>query len=103
MVALIESKLVMPETEISRLLTVQNKMGIHARPAAMIVRISNKYAHCDVWVEKDGERVNGKSIMSLMMLAAGRGSEVNFVASGEDAGAMLDEIEDLFNRKFDEE
>lgn len=93
----------MPETEISRLLTVQNKMGIHARPAAMIVRISNKYAHCDVWVEKDGERVNGKSIMSLMMLAAGRGSEVNFVASGEDAGAMLDEIEDLFNRKFDEE
>ncbi len=103
MTILIKSQMAMPETEISRLLTVQNKMGIHARPAAMIVRISNKYAHCDVWVEKDGERVNGKSIMSLMMLAAGRGSEVNFVASGEDAGAMLDEIEDLFNRKFDEE
>ncbi len=103
MTILIKSQMAMPETEISRLLTVQNKMGIHARPAAMIVRISNKYAHCDVWVEKDGERVNGKSIMSLMMLAAGRGSEVNFVASGEDAGAMLDEIEALFNRKFDEE
>lgn len=103
MTALIKSQMAMPETEISRLLTVQNKMGIHARPAAMIVRISNKYAHCDVWVEKDGERVNGKSIMSLMMLAAGRGSELNFVASGEDAGAMLDEVEALFNRKFDEE
>ena len=103
MTILIKSQMAMPETEISRLLTVQNKMGIHARPAARMVRISNKYAHCDVWVEKDGERVNGKSIMSLMMLAAGRGSEVNFVASGEDAGAMLDEIEALFNRKFDEE
>lgn len=103
MTTLIKSQMAMPETEISRLLTVQNKMGIHARPAAMIVRISNKYAHCDVWVEKDGERVNGKSIMSLMMLAAGRGSDLNFVASGEDAGAMLDEIEALFNRKFDEE
>ncbi len=87
----------------SRVLTVQNKMGIHARPAAMIVRISNKYANCEVWVEKDGEQVNGKSIMSLMMLAAGKGSEVKFIASGDDADSMLDEIEALFNRKFDEE
>lgn len=87
----------------SRVLTVQNKMGIHARPAAMIVRISNKYANCEVWVEKDGEQVNGKSIMSLMMLAAGKGSEVRFIASGDDADSMLDEIEALFNRKFDEE
>ena len=93
----------MPEKEISRVLTVQNKMGIHARPAAMIVRISNKYANCEVWVEKDGEQVNGKSIMSLMMLAAGKGSEVKFIASGDDADSMLDEIEALFNRKFDEE
>ena len=87
----------------SRVLTVQNKMGIHARPAAMLVRISNKYANCEVWVEKDGEQVNGKSIMSLMMLAAGKGSEVKFIASGDDADSMLDEIEALFNRKFDEE
>ncbi len=93
----------MADTPVTRLLTVQNKMGIHARPAAMIVRISNKYAHCDVWVEKDGENVNGKSIMSLMMLAAGKGSEVKFVATGDDASVMMDEIEDLFARKFDEE
>lgn len=93
----------MPETETIRLLSVQNKMGIHARPAAMIVRISNKYPSTELWVEKDGEEVNGKSIMSLMMLAAGKGSELKFIARGEDAAAMLDEIENLFNRKFDEE
>ena len=93
----------MPDTETVRVLSVQNKMGIHARPAAMIVRISNKYPSTELWVEKDGEEVNGKSIMSLMMLAAGKGSELKFMAQGEDAPSMLDEIEDLFNRKFDEE
>ncbi len=93
----------MPEIETVRVLSVQNKMGIHARPAAMIVRISNKYPSTELWVEKDGEEVNGKSIMSLMMLAAGKGSELKFIAQGEDAAAMLDEIENLFNRKFDEE
>lgn len=89
--------------EETRTLTVQNKMGIHARPAAMIVRISNKYPHTNLTVEKDGEQGNGKSIMSLMMLAAGKGSELRFSAEGEEAKIMLDEIETLFNRKFDEE
>ena len=93
----------MPESETVRVLSVQNKMGIHARPAAMIVRISNKYPSTELWVEKDGEEVNGKSIMSLMMLAAGKGSELKFIAQGDDAQIMLDEIEALFNRKFDEE
>ena len=51
----------MPEIETVRVLSVQNKMGIHARPAAMIVRISNKYPSTELWVEKDGEEVNGKS------------------------------------------
>lgn len=55
--------------KLERILTVQNKMGIHARPAAMIVRLANKYEG-EVWVEKDDEQVNGKSIMGLMMLAA---------------------------------
>ena len=93
----------MPEIETVRVLSVQNTMGIHARPAAMIVRISNKYPSTELWVEKDGEEVNGKSIMSLMMLAAGKGSELKFIAQGDDAHIMLDEIEALFNRKFDEE
>jgi phosphocarrier protein HPr len=82
-------------------LVVQNKMGIHARPAAMIVRITNKFK-AEVFVEKDEEQVNGKSIMGLMMLAAGRGSKVKFIATGEDGPQMLAEIEALFTRKFDE-
>jgi phosphocarrier protein HPr len=80
---------------------VLNKMGIHARPAAMVVRITNRYK-CDVFVEKDEEQVNGKSIMGLMMLAAGKGSTVRFIATGEDAPQMLAELEQLFARKFEE-
>lgn len=82
-------------------LVVPNKMGIHARPAAMVVRVTNKFK-ADVMVEKDEEQVNGKSIMGLMMLAAGKGSKVKFIATGADAAAMLAEIEALFARKFDE-
>lgn len=87
--------------QLARELVVQNKMGIHARPAAMIVRITNKFK-ADVMVEKDEEQVNGKSIMGLMMLAAGKGSKVKFLATGADAVAMLDELDALFARKFDE-
>ena len=94
-----------PDTpqQIVKVLTVANKMGIHARPAAMIVRASNKYSGADLVLEKDGEQVNGKSIMSLMMLAAGNGSQIKFIAYGEGAEEMLNEIEALFVRKFDEE
>jgi phosphocarrier protein len=82
-------------------LKVANKMGIHARPAAMIVRIANKYG-AEVLVEKDDEQVNGKSIMGLMMLAAGNGSVLKFTASGDDAEALLDEMQQLFERRFEE-
>jgi len=86
---------------LSKEMVVQNKMGIHARPAAMVVRITNKYK-ADVFVEKDGEQVNGKSIMGLMMLAAGKSSRVRFIATGPDAPQMLSELEQLFARKFEE-
>ena len=82
-------------------LLVQNKMGIHARPAAMIVRVTNKFKS-EVLVEKDEEQVNGKSIMGLMMLAAARGTKVKFIATGEDAAQMLAELDALFAKKFDE-
>jgi phosphocarrier protein len=88
-------------TPLTRELVVQNKMGIHARPAAMIVRITNKF-RAEVMVEKDEEQVNGKSIMGLMMLAAGKGAKVRFIATGADATALLAELEALFARKFDE-
>ena len=89
-----------PATHTKELL-VQNKMGIHARPAAMIVRVTNKF-RSDVFVVKDEEQVNGKSIMGLMMLAAARGTKVKFIATGDDAPQMLIELEALFARKFDE-
>jgi len=85
-----------------RTLKVQNKMGIHARPAAMIVRIANRYPDAELWIEKDEERVNGKSIMGIMMLAAGSDTTLHFVASGTHGEKLLDELEELFNRKFDE-
>jgi len=81
---------------------VSNKLGIHARPAAMFVKVANRFA-CDIFVEKDGERVNGKSIMGLMMLAAGPGSKLKVLAEGHDASQALAEIETLLTRKFDEE
>jgi len=87
--------------QLEKELLVQNKMGIHARPAAMIVRITNRFK-AEVFVEKDEEQVNGKSIMGLMMLAAGRGSKVKFLATGDDAPQMLAELDALFARKFDE-
>ena len=97
-----------PETSdssqtVTKELIVQNKMGIHARPAAMIVRIANTFAG-DVWVEKDGEQVNGKSIMGLMMLAAGKDSRLSFRAEGDTAAAaqMLAELDSLFERRFEE-
>ena len=90
-----------PAQQHIRELTVLNKMGIHARPAAMIVRITNKFKS-EVFVEKDDEQVNGKSIMGLMMLAAGKGSVIKFIATGDDAQEMLTELEALFARKFDE-
>ena len=83
-------------------LLVQNKMGIHARPAAMIVRITNKFK-AEVFVEKDEEQVNGKSIMGLMMLAAGQGSKLRITCEGSDAGTAIQEIEELVQRRFDED
>lgn len=83
-------------------LMVSNKLGIHARPAAMFVKVANRY-DCDIFVEKDGEKVNGKSIMGLMMLAAGPGSRLTVHAHGSDASAAIAELESLLFRKFDEE
>jgi phosphocarrier protein HPr len=88
--------------DITRDLVVSNKLGIHARPAAMFVKTASKF-DSDIFVEKDGERVNGKSIMGLMMLAAGPGSKLKVIASGTDAQAAVMEIEALLKRKFDED
>ncbi len=87
---------------VTRNLTVLNKLGIHARPAAMFVKTANRF-QCDIFVEKDGEKVNGKSIMGLMMLAAGPGSKLTVHAEGQDASQALAELETLVERKFGED
>lgn len=81
---------------------VINKLGIHARPAALFVKTANRFS-CEIFVEKDGERVNGKSIMGLMMLAAGPGTKLLVIAEGPDAAKALLDIEALIKRKFDED
>src|SRR5438105_8900901 len=87
---------------VTRELVVRNKLGIHARPAAMFVKVANRF-QCNIFVEKDGEKVNGKSIMGLMMLAAGPGSRITVHVEGDDGMAALTELEALMKRKFDEE
>ena len=87
---------------LTRELTIINKSGIHARPAAMFVKIANRFGS-DIFVEKDGEKINGKSIMGLMMLAAGPGSKVTVLAKGADASQAIAELEQLVQRKFDED
>jgi phosphocarrier protein len=89
-------------TKVTKELVVANKLGIHARPAAMFVKMANLF-DCDIFVEKDGEKVNGKSIMGLMMLAAGPGSKLMLSAEGSDAARAVIELESLVKRKFDED
>ena len=79
-----------------------NKLGIHARPSAAFVKLASRYS-CEVMIEKDGELINGKSIMGLMMLAAGPGSKLLIFAEGEDAAKAVVELEALLRRKFDED
>ncbi len=82
--------------------TIINKQGLHARPAAMFVKTSNRFKS-KIWVGKDGEQVNGKSIMGLMMLAAECGSTVSVSADGEDEVQALESIGVLIQNGFQEE
>ena len=82
--------------------TIVNRLGMHARPAAMFVRIASRF-RCEVWVEKEGEQINGKSIMGLMMLAAGQGSKLRIRCEGPDAAEALQELEALIAGRFSEE
>ena len=86
----------------SRQFKVLNQYGIHARPAAMFVRTASRY-DCDVFVEKGGNRVSGKSIMGLMTLEASRGSKLEVTAQGPGAEEVLNELGELIERRFDED
>lgn len=90
-------------SSVIRELVVVNRLGIHARPAAMFVRVASRF-ESEITLEKDGERINGKSIMGLMMLAAGPGTRLRLEASGHDAHDALQALDELITvRKFDEE
>lgn len=86
----------------SKELKILNELGLHARPAAMFVKLANEYVS-EITVEKGSEIVNGKSIMGIMMLAAGKGSKIKITAEGPDASAAVAEIEKLIQSKFGEE
>ena len=82
-------------------LVVQNKLGLHARPASMFVKLASKF-QSEIFVTKDGEEVNGKSIMGLMMLAAPAGSELEVSAEGLDSTNAVDALGELIEGGFEE-
>ena len=81
---------------------VRNKLGLHARPAAKLVQAANRF-QCDVTLTKDGQDVNGKSIMGVLMLAAAQGTSVHVKAEGVGAAAAVEAILALFEKGFDEQ
>lgn len=81
---------------------IRNRNGLHARPAALFVKTANRF-QAEIWIEKEGERVNGKSIMGLMMLAAGKDSVLRLIGEGEDAEELINALEKLVESRFGEE
>jgi phosphocarrier protein HPr len=88
--------------KLRRKFTIANEIGIHARPASMLVHCLLQFKS-DVHVEKDGRRVNGKSIMGVLMLAASQGSRILVEADGQDAQEALDAVEKLILDRFGED
>ena len=81
---------------------IKNRAGIHARPAAMLVQTANEYS-CNIYLEKDGDQVNGKSIMGIITLGAAYNSTLNIIAEGEDEEEAVNAIARLFETKFEED
>jgi phosphocarrier protein len=92
----------MAEETLVKKFKVENEYGIHARPAALLVKAAGKY-ECDIFIEKDGNKVSCKSIMGLMTIEGYPGSTMKVTTSGDDAQEAMDEIEELFVNKFYED
>lgn len=82
--------------------TICNKLGLHARAAAKFVATASEFS-AEIEVEKDGKRVNGKSIMGVMMLAASKGSSIQLYAEGEDADSAMEKLKTLVLDRFGED
>jgi phosphocarrier protein len=80
---------------------IKNKLGLHARAAAKLVHVAARF-RCDIKIRKGDEEVDGKSILGILLLAAGRGTTITIKANGEDEAAAVDAIEKLIDAKFDE-
>lgn len=83
-------------------ITISNKLGLHARASAKFTKTASQFA-CDIWVSCNGRRINGKSIMGVMMLAAGIGSEITIETTGTDEAQAMSALLTLINNKFGEE
>ena len=82
-------------------LTISNKLGLHARASAKLTKLAGSFK-CEVYMSRNGRRVNAKSIMGVMMLAAGLGSEVEIEVEGSDEAKAMDALVALINDKFGE-
>jgi phosphocarrier protein len=80
---------------------IKNKLGLHARAAAKLVHTAARFK-CDIKIRKGDEEVDGKSILGILLLAAGRGSVITVRANGDDENEAMDAIQELIDRKFDE-
>ena len=94
----------MGANETNRIIEVVNTLGLHARPSAMLVQLTSQF-ESDLFVQRvgDTDEVNAKSIMGVMMLAAGQGTKLRFRAIGPDGAGLLTEIEKLFQTRFNED
>lgn len=92
----------MRENKIVKKLQIKNKYGLHARPAALLVKVACKY-NANIELSKDGMVVNAKSILGVMTLAAERGSEIEVIAFGDDAEAAVMDIQKIIENNFAEE
>src|SRR5204862_2336966 len=88
--------------KVEKEITVVNRLGLHARPAALFVKVASRF-RAEVWVKKESEEVNGKSSMGLMMLRDGEGSKLQIRCEGPDAERALEEIEGLIKGRFNED
>jgi phosphocarrier protein len=84
-----------------RQIEIVNKLGLHARASAKLTQLAGKYKS-EVWIERDGRKVNAKSIMGVMMLAAARGSKVVLETNGPDEAEAMEALVHLIEAKFDE-
>ncbi|MDR2663762.1 MAG: HPr family phosphocarrier protein [Treponema sp.] len=85
-----------------KIVKVINRAGVHARPAALLVQAAKDFP-CEIYFERDDDRINGKSIMGIITLGAGFGSEIKLVAEGEDERKAVEALARLFETKFEEE